>query len=119
MRSMICDDVNSRSSRGLSTMKPRPVLAVCAPPVLPVNVASAATSGSCMITSPIFCMSRIISSGAVSCAASRKADIMPVSWIGKNPFGIWIASTRVNAMVAKKTASVIAWWRSTMSSVRR
>jgi hypothetical protein len=39
-----------------------------------------------MITSPICCSSRIISSGEVSCAASAKAWIIPVSWIGKKPW---------------------------------
>ena len=71
------------------------------------------------MTSPSSRISRIISSGDVSCAASAKPEIMPVSWIGKKPFGIWIAMTTVSAMVAKNTPSVIAWWRSTMSSVRR
>ena len=33
---------------------------------------------------------------------------MPVSWIGKNPFGISIAMTTVSAIVAKKTRSVMA-----------
>ena len=44
---------------------------------------------------------------------------MPVSWIGKKPFGIWIAMTTVSAMVAKNTAMVTRWWRSATSSVRR
>ena len=33
---------------------------------------------------------------------------MPVSWIGKKPFGIWITITTDSAMVAKKTPSVMA-----------
>ena len=33
---------------------------------------------------------------------------MPMSWIGKKPFGIWIIITTDSAMVAKKTPSVIA-----------
>ena len=85
---MICEDVSSRSSRGLSTMKKRPVLAVWAPPVLPVNEPKPATSGSCRSTSPNSRMMRIICSGAVSCAASAKPEITPVSWIGKKPLGI-------------------------------
>ena len=62
---------------------------------------------------------RIICSGAVSCAASAKPEIRPVSWIGKKPLGIVTVMTAVSAMVAKKTHRVIDWWRSTMSSVRR
>ena len=50
----------------------------------------------------------IICSGAVSCAASANAEIMPVSWIGKKPFGIWTNITPVRTMVAKNTPSVIA-----------
>ena len=71
------------------------------------------------MTSPILCIRRIISFGEVSWAASANPMIIPVSWIGKKPLGISIAMTRVSAMVAKNTPSVIAWWRSTMSSVRR
>ena len=41
------------------------------------------------MTSPTTCISRIISSGEVSCAASAKPWISPVSWIGKKPFGIY------------------------------
>ena len=57
---------------------------------------------------PSSCISRIISSGEVSWAASAKAWIIPVSWIGKKPFGIWMAMTTVSAMVAKNTPIVIA-----------
>ena len=90
-------------------MKPRPVLAVLAPPVAAGEGAECRRRrGRFRITSPIFCSSRIISSGEVSCAASAKAEIMPVSWIGKKPLGIWIAMTTVSAMVAKNTPSVIA-----------
>ena len=71
------------------------------------------------MTSPTVCISRIICSGEVSWAASAKPWIIPVSWIGKKPFGITIAMTTVSAMVAKNTPSVIGWWRSTMSRVRR
>jgi hypothetical protein len=116
---MICDAVSSRSSRGLSTMKKRPVLAVWAPPVLPVKEPKPAISGSCSRTSPNSRMMRIICSGAVSCAASAKPEIRPVSWIGKKPLGIVTVITAVNAMVAKKTHRVMNWWRSTTSSVRR
>ena len=62
---------------------------------------------------------RIISSGAMSCAASAKPEIRPVSWIGKKPFGNVMVITTVSAMVAKKTHERDDWWRSTMSSVRR
>ena len=71
------------------------------------------------MTSPTVCISRIICSGEVSCAASANPWIRPVSWIGKKPFGIKIAMITVSAMVAKKTHSVIGWLRSTMSRVRR
>ena len=49
---MICEAVSARSSRGLSTMKKRPVLPVLAPPVLPVNEPKPATSGSRSSTAP-------------------------------------------------------------------
>ncbi len=50
------------------------------------------------------CISRIISFGEVSCAASAKPWIIPVSWIGKKPFGISMAMTTVSAMVGEKHA---------------
>jgi hypothetical protein len=42
-----------------------------------------------------------------------------MSWIGKKPLGMYTIITPVTPMVMKNTASVIAWWRSTMSRVRR
>ena len=45
--------------------------------------------------------------------------IRPISWIGKKPLGMYTIITPVMPMVMKNTASVIGWWRSTRSRVRR
>ena len=100
-------------------MKNRPLLEGLAPPPLPMLEPKAATSGSRSTIAPSACCRRIISCGETSCAASDRPMIRPVSWIGKKPLGISTNITKVSAMVAMNTASVIRWWRSTTSSVRR
>jgi hypothetical protein len=79
----------------------------------------AATSGSRRITAPSSCCRRIISCGDTAWAASEMPEITPVSWLGKKPLGICMAIVMVSAKVAKNTHSMIPWWRSAMSSVRR
>ena len=108
-RSMTCDAVDLRCSRGFNAMKARPVFAVLAkPPVLPVIEPMASTSGSCRTISFCSCIRRIIWSGEALCAASENPVMTPMSWIGKKPFGLSTIMTTVSAMVAKNTPSVIA-----------
>ena len=76
-----------RWSRGFSAMKKRPVLAVCALPVLPMADPNAATSGSAPTTSPSLTIMRDISCGEMSCADSAKPVTRPVSWVGKEALG--------------------------------
>ena len=71
------------------------------------------------MTAPSSCCRRIICCGETACDASEMPEITPVSWLGKKPLGIWIAIHTVSARVQKNTPSVIAWWRSATSSVRR
>ena len=59
------------------------------------------------MTSPSNCIRRIISSGDALCAVSENPWMTPMSWIGKNPFGMLTSITPVIAMVMKNTPSVI------------
>ena len=96
----------------------RPVFAVGFVPSAPIDDDTVATSGSARMTSTTSCWSSIMRWNDTSGAASVTPLIVPVSSIGKNPFGTWIASTTVSATVASVTSSVVVRWRSTTCSVR-
>ena len=115
---MICVAVALRSSCGFNPMKKRAVLSVLPLPE-PKNEPNAAMSGSFARASATLRCSRFISVGETSCAASMMPMIIPLSCVGKNPFGICQNRTPVSAMVAKNDISVTKRWRSTRSSPRR
>ncbi len=107
-----------RSWRGLRVMFRRPLLAVGLVPSAPMNEVTAATSGSWSTTSARARWRSIIRVKEASGAASETPMINPVSWTGKNPFGITSASRNVSPSVPTVTASVSSWWSRTHLSPR-
>ena len=108
-----------RSARGLRRMKSRPVFGTTLVLLAPIDDMKEETYGcfSTMAAASRWCA--IMLSKEMSCAASVKAKICPVSSSGMKPFGTTMKSHAVPTIVARKTPIVTCGWRSTTSSVHR
>ena len=96
----------------------RPVFTVVLLPSTPMNEERLATAGSARITRTSACCRSLIARKETSCVASAMPRITPVSWIGKNPFGMIRKSSTVATRVPTATISVSRWRASTQTSVR-
>ena len=87
-------------------------------PSTPMNELRLSTAGSFRISRASACWRSDIAANEIDCSASEIPWITPVSWTGKKPFGTAMYSATVSASVSTATASVAAWWSSTVFSQR-
>ena len=85
---MISLAVALRFACGLRLMRKRPELSVTFEPSTPMNEDRLSTSGSARITFASACWWSAIWSNEIASAAWVTPWMTPVSWMGKNPFGI-------------------------------
>ena len=85
---MISLAVALRWSCGLRLISSRPELSVMLEPSTPMKEDRLTTSGSFRMASARSCWWRAIAEKEVVCAAWVTPWITPVSWTGKNPFGM-------------------------------
>ena len=103
---------------GLRLIWMRPLLRVVLVPSIPMNDDTLSTAGSRNSTRTRACCRSAIAGNEIDCGPSDIPWMMPVSWIGKNPFGAIAYSATVSASVAAATRSVSVWCSSTQRSVR-
>ncbi len=77
-----------RSSRGFRLISRRPALSVALVPSTPMKDDRLTTSGSFRMAAAKACCRSAIAANDTEGEASEMAWISPVSWTGKNPFGI-------------------------------
>ncbi len=78
----------SRRAIGFRLMSTRPLFIVVLVPSTPMNDDRLSTAGSRRMMCASCSCSRAISGNDTACADSEIPWITPVSWIGKNPFGM-------------------------------
>ncbi len=77
-----------RSSRGFRLIWIRPLFIVVFVPSIPMNEERLSTAGSFRRTRASACCRSAMAGNEMACEASEMPRITPVSWTGKNPFGI-------------------------------
>ena len=88
MRRMMSLALRLRSLRGLRLISKRPLLSVVLVPSTPIKDDRLTTSGSFRMASASACWRSAIAAKETEEGASLMPWIRPVSWTGKNPFGI-------------------------------
>ena len=86
---MISLALDLRASCGLRLMRMRPEFSVTFEPSTPMKDERLSTSTSVRIAFARSCCRRAIFSNEIACEACVTPWMTPVSWIGKNPLGIW------------------------------
>ena len=66
----------------------RPLFMVVLVPSMPMNDERLSTAGSFRITRTSACWRSAMAGNEIDCVASEMPRMTPVSWTGKNPFGI-------------------------------
>ena len=92
------------SERGLSVMNMRPRLSDGLKPLAPMNDITPSTFGLRRTMSATCCCSFAIASKEMSCGASVKQKICPVSSVGRKPFGMRANRNPVATVMARNTS---------------
>ena len=85
----------------------RPLFSVVFVPSAPMNDEMLSTAGSASSTFASSCCFSVIASNEVEAAACEMPWMIPVSCVGKKPFGMVIYKTTVSTSVASATSRVI------------
>jgi hypothetical protein len=107
------------SERGLSVMNIRPRLSDGLNPLAPINDITPCTFGLRRTISATSCCSFAIASNEISCGASVKQKICPVSSVGRKPFGMRANRKPVAIVMATNTSMTKRACASDHSSVTR